>query len=73
MNAKAKRRINRAKYAALGAAGGAAIGGVTSRNAARTGASIGAFVGATVGESRAPVKFDKWRSNRDKDTTVSSN
>lgn len=72
MNVKAKYRVNRAKYAAIGAAGGAAIGGLVSRNAARTGASIGAFVGATIGESRVPVAFDKWRAKQDEDTTVSS-
>jgi osmotically inducible lipoprotein OsmB len=72
MNVNAKGRVNRAKYAAIGAAGGAAIGGLVSRNAARTGASIGAFVGATIGESRAPMAFAKWQAKQDEDATHSS-
>lgn len=47
-----KRTVNRAKYAAIGAAFGATLGGVVNRDAASTGGALGALVGATIGERR---------------------
>ncbi len=48
--------LNRARYAATGAAIGAFVGGLISRNAASTGAALGALVVATIGEKRG--EFD---------------
>ena len=45
--------VNRAKYAAIGAAVGAAIGGLFSRNAASTVGAVGGLAGAVLAETRA--------------------
>ena len=70
--------LNRARYAATGAAVGAFVGGLISRNAASTGAAIGALVGATIGERRSDfdtavdrfndLNSSEWRSGSESDS-----
>lgn len=58
MGDRLRRRVNRAKYAAIRAAVGAALGNLMSREVASAAAGIGAVAGANLGESRAIVTYE---------------
>lgn len=56
MKGRLSKVLNRAKYAAIGAAAGGFVGGLFGRNSASTAAGIGALAGALVGEKRSTVE-----------------
>lgn len=58
------RRLNRAKYAAIGAAAGAVLGGLIGREAASTGASLGGLAGAGLGENRTLLTYEELQRKK---------